>query len=559
MVYDRWDIACPDPNAVGLLTRAGYGPLAARTLVRRGIGSPKDAEDFFTMRPDGLFDPFLLPDMQKAVDRLRLAAGAGETVAVYGDYDADGVTATAIMVQALRDIGLNCVWHIPDRERDGYGLNSQAIHGLRRKGASLIVTVDTGTAARKEVAEAKELGLDVIITDHHECQGDLPGAVAVVNPRRPDSAYPFCGLAGVGVAFKLVCALTGDWRKSLIRFADLVALGTIADIMPVTGENRILITQGLKAMAVTRNIGLQALLRETEQQGKQVTAETAAFILSPRINAAGRLGRADAALGLLLTQDPAEAEILARQLCQMNSARQVIENDVAAQAAAITDESKPALVLAGEGWPVGVIGIVAARLAEQFERPAFIACIDGDVLRGSARGVPGINLAELLGRHSRLLEACGGHSQAAGFTVRRENFDAFRQAVYDECAGLRRGGSVLEIDAEIDPEWLDLTNLGALEKLAPFGAGFAQPVFALRSASALSVTPIGGGKHLRILFECGARRLDAVWFNKTKLPVDGPADIAFRAEINRFRGSEKVQLRMADARESVGGGENFAG
>jgi single-stranded-DNA-specific exonuclease len=506
------------------------------------------------MKPDGLHDPFLLPDMQQAVERVRLAAERGETVAIYGDYDADGVTATVILARALKDIGVRCIWHIPDRERDGYGLNDAAVEALRGQGASLIITVDTGVTAHKEIETARRLGMDVIVTDHHECRESLPDAVAVVNPRRAGSLYPYSKLAGVGVAFKFICAISGGWRSPLIRYADLVALGTIADIMPVTGENRLLITQGLKAMTVKPCPGLRALLRETDQHGKTVTPDTVAFVLAPRVNAAGRVSRADAALELLLTDDEDRARELARTLCEMNILRQSRENDIIEQAKAMADISAPALVLAGENWPSGVAGIVAARLAEQHERPVFVACIDGDIARGSARGVAGVHLVELLSRVGGLLEAFGGHELAAGFTLRRENIGAFKQAVLDECASLSRGEAILEIDAEIEPEWIDLDGLRGLEALAPFGAGFPQPLFAISGVSVVSRTPIGGGKHLRLIFERGGHRLDAVWFHKSSLNCGGKLDIAFRAEINRFRGQETAQLRIVDVRQSTAGG-----
>jgi single-stranded-DNA-specific exonuclease len=556
MKYDRWNVALPDAEAVMSLEQAGFRPLAARTLARRGILTPQAAETLLTMKPDGLHDPFLLPDMQKAIDRLHLAAERKETAAVYGDYDADGVTATAVMLRSLRDFGINCLYHIPDREHDGYGLNEEAIESLKKRGVSLIVTVDTGCTAHGEVETAKRLGIDVIVTDHHECQDTLPGAVAVVNPRRTDSAYPFPGLAGVGVSFKLACALYGGWRAPLIKFADIVALGTIADIMPVTGENRLLITQGLKMVVTDKAcLGLRALLRETEQNGKPVTPETVAFVLAPRINAAGRVGRADTALELLLADDMGRAGELARTLCEMNILRQSRENDIIEQAKAMADLNAPALVLIGENWPPGVAGIVAARLAEQYERPAFIACLDGDTARGSARGSAGVHLVELLKRISHLLEAYGGHEQAAGFTVTRNNLDEFKQAVLDECASLPRGEAVLEIDAEADPAWMDLDGLRGLEALSPFGTGFGLPVFSIRDVSVVSVQPIGGGKHLRLVFERGGLRLDSIWFHKTELPQSQRLDIAFRAEINRFRGLEQVQLRIIDAKPGTAGGD----
>jgi single-stranded-DNA-specific exonuclease len=547
VTYHRWDIATQDAAAVAALEGAGYLPLAARTLALRGISSPEEAECFFTMRPDALHDPFLLPDMDKAVSRLRLAVSGGEAVAVYGDYDADGVTATALLIRALRELGVSCLWHIPDRERDGYGLNMKALESLAQKGVGLIITVDTGISSHEEVEAAKALGVDVIITDHHECRDTLPNAAAVVNPRRADSAYPFSGLAGVGVAFKLICALTGSWKAPLIKFADIVALGTVADIMPVTGENRLLIIQGLRAMGQTGNPGLRALLAETGQSA--VTADTVSYTIAPRINAAGRVGRADAALELLITDDPAEAAGLARSLCEMNLVRQSREADITIRAEKLADPSAPALVLYDEGWHIGVAGIVASRLSEQFERPVFIACLEGDMARGSARGVPGIRLTELLGKYAHLLEGYGGHSQAAGFSIRKSNLETFRMAMEAECASLIREERVLTADAEVLPEWLDLDGLRALEALAPFGDSFSQPVFVMEDVSLAQAIPIGSGKHLRLSFMKSARRLEAVWFNKTEPPAAGRLDIAFKAEINRFKGQERVQLRIVAVKE----------
>lgn len=550
MTYHRWDIAPDDDGALELLKRAGYGPLAARTLARRGILTSEEAEAFFRMRPDGLHDPFLLPGMDTAVERLRLASSRGETVAVYGDYDADGVTAVCVMVRTLRGLGINCLYHIPDRERDGYGLHAEAVESLYQRGATLIITVDTGVTAHKEVEIAKNLGVDVIVTDHHECQGSLPNAVAVINPRRDDSPYPFKSLAGVGVAFKLCCALTGNWRSSLIQHADIVALGTIADIMPVTGENRLLITQGLRAMPVTRNHGLRALMNETDLKGKQITADMVAYTLAPRINAAGRVGRADAALELLLTDDTVRAGELARTLCELNVLRQSRENEVITQALEQADLTAPAFVLASEGWPSGVAGIVAARLCEQFERPVFVACLDEDMARGSARGVAGVHLVELLSGVSHLLEAFGGHSQAAGFSLRRDNLETFKKAIEQACELMERTENALAVDAEILPEWLDMSNLLELETLSPFGTGFPQPIFALRNALVTSVTPMGGGKHLRLTFTFGNQRIDAVWFNQSELPYSHRVDVAFRAEVNRFRGQETPQLRIIDMKDA---------
>ncbi len=540
MPYSRWNIGiCEAP-----LEAEGYGPLAARLLARRGLTSIKEARSFFKMKPELLHDPFLMPGMREAVARIQLALSRGETVAVYGDYDADGVTATCVMVRALRGWGADCLWYIPDRERDGYGLHKKAIEELYRNGVTLLITVDTGVTACEEVAAAGRLGIDVIITDHHECRDTLPDAVAVINPHRPE--YPFAGLAGVGVAFKVVCAVERDWRNPLIRFADLVALGTIADVMPVTGENRLLITQGLRAMAIAKNPGLWALMKESEV--KTVTADTVAYTLAPRINAAGRVGCADTALELLLTDNPAEAMELARTLCEFNLLRQAKENDILIEALSSVDETAPAIIVSGENWPVGVTGIVAAKLAERYERPAFVLSLVGDTARGSARSFRGFHLAELLRELSHLLETHGGHEGAAGFNLRRDMVETFRQAVMRSCG--KPTETVLEVDAEVKPEWLNTDGILELETLAPFGMGFLPPVFCLLGVCAVSVTPIGGGKHLRAVFESGGMRLGAVLFNQTALPDAPLLDIAFRAEINRFRGQEQPQLRIIDVKPS---------
>ncbi|MDR1691745.1 MAG: single-stranded-DNA-specific exonuclease RecJ [Oscillospiraceae bacterium] len=540
MPYTRWNIGSPLPDIVG------YGKLASRFLPRRGLSTPEEIRAFFTIGPERLHDPLLLPDMNAAVTRIKLALSRNETVGVYGDYDADGVTATCVLVRALRGWGARPVWYIPDRESDGYGLHGKALEELYRKGVSLLITVDTGVTACEAVRAANGLGMDIIVTDHHECREELPSAVAVVDPYRPDSVYPFTGLAGVGVAFKLVCAVEGQWRDPLIRFADIVALGTVADVMPVTGENRLLITQGLKSLSNPRNPGLRALMRETEVN--EVTADTVGYVLAPRINAAGRVGRADTALELLLTDDPAEAGELARTLCELNLLRQAKENDILDKSLASLDESSPVLVSAGENWPVGVIGIVAAKLAERYERPAFVLSLEGGAARGSARSMRGCHLTGLLSQVSHLLEEYGGHEGAVGFTLRRDMVETFRQSLCRLCGPPPE--TVLEVDAEVEPEWLNTEEIRELEAFAPYGPGFPPPIFCLTRVRPVSITPIGNGKHLRAVFEKGKTRLNAVRFNQTAFPNAPLLDVAFRAEINSFRGHRQPQLRLIDVRPS---------
>ena len=553
MIFEKWRVCEPSPSAVADMEERGRSPLAARLLAARGFLSHDEAETVLAVGLDALHDPFLLPDMQKAVDRINAALSSGESIAVYGDYDADGVTATALMVRTLRAKGASCVPYIPDRADEGYGLHASALRLLAGQGIKLVITVDTGITAMAEADLCKELGLDLIITDHHECRDTLPSAAAVINPRRSDSRYPFAGLAGVGVAFKLACALEGNTRRILSRYGDLVAIGTVADIMPVTGENRTLIAYGLHRAEQTKRPGLLALLCELELKGKRISADTISFSLAPRINAAGRVGQAGTALELFLTDDPLKARALAEQLSLLNAQRQIMENTITGQAAAALDPSDPALVLWGDGWPSGVAGIAAARLAAKYDRPVFLICLDEDTGKGSARSARGINLVEILSSQKALLSDYGGHAQAAGFSIPRNNIGAFKEAVLAACAEIRPEERALDIDASLLPEWVTLDGLRSLEGLSPFGKDFAGPVFCLEDAEITGVVGMGGGKHMRVSLDCGGYFFGAVWFGQPPpLPDMGKfVDIAFRPEINRFRGQESVQLQIIDIRPSA--------
>ena len=566
MKYDRWNLRPPGPaGSRAELERAGLPPLCAAVLCARGVDTAPAASAFLAHGPDLLHDPFLLQDMEKAVERISRAIREQETVAVYGDYDVDGITATCLLTQFLRTLGAQVVSYIPDRTEEGYGLNNNAIDALARQGVTLIVTVDCGITAAQEVEYARALGVDVVITDHHQCKEVLPQAVAVVDPRRPDCSYPFPDLAGVGVALKLALALTVPAQRPqvLLDYGELAAIGTVADVMLLQGENRALVHLGLERLAYTSRPGLQALLREAGcPRGQVPTTVTIGYGLAPRINAAGRMEQAGTALELLLTQDPQRGQELAQELCQLNRLRQAIELEIFQHCDQLLTHtpalSAPVIVLAGEGWHQGVIGIVASRLAEKYACPAFMISLDGDKGKGSCRSFGGFNLFGALERCAPLLDSYGGHELAAGFSIRRDNIPAFRAALcqlVEEFAGHQPMESSLDVDCEIPHcSLLSTQDVESLSLLEPFGSGNPKPVFLLRSVCVLSHTDVGGGRHLKLKLRRDGVAMDAIFFsaNTAACGIENGQrlDIAFTLQINQFRGNRTVQLQLCDLRPS---------
>ena len=564
MKYDRWNLRPSGPaGSRAELERAGLPPLCAAVLCARGVDTAPAASAFLAHGPDLLHDPFLLRDMEKAVERISRAIREQETLAVYGDYDVDGITATCLLTQFLRTLGGQVVSYIPDRTEEGYGLNNQAIDALARQGVTLIVTVDCGITAAQEVEYARALGVDVVITDHHQCKEVLPQAVAVVDPRRPDCSYPFPDLAGVGVALKLALALTAPAQRPqvLLDYGELAAIGTVADVMLLQGENRALVHLGLERLADCSRPGLQALLREAGcPRGQVPTTVTIGYGLAPRINAAGRMEQAGTALELLLTQDPQRGQELAQELCQLNRLRQAIELEIFQHCDQLLTHtpalSAPVIVLAGEGWHQGVIGIVASRLAEKYACPAFMISLDGDKGKGSCRSFGGFNLFGALERCAPLLDSYGGHELAAGFSIRRDNIPAFRAALcqlVEEFAGHQPMESSLDVDCEIPHcSLLSTQDVESLSLLEPFGSGNPKPVFLLRSVCVLSHTDVGGGRHLKLKLRRDGVVMDAIFFsaNTAACGIENGQrlDIAFTLQINQFRGNRTVQLQLCDLR-----------
>ena len=494
--------------------------LLAGILTARGITDPAEALTLLAGEED-LSDPFLLTDMQKACERIWQAIDNGETIVVFGDYDVDGVTATALLYQHLKGMGATVKCMLPSREGDGYGLSRNAIQSIHDKGYQLIVTVDNGISAVEEAEFAAELGIDLIITDHHLPPETLPKAVAVVDPRRLDDTSPFKGLCGAGVAFKLCAALDGCPPEEMLDYCgDLAAVGTVADVMPLTGENRTLVKSGLRQLQNTDRPGLEALLEEVGLAGRPITAENISYAIAPRINAAGRMDSAVTALQLVLCEDPDRAEELAHKLNEINIKRQETELEIF-KAAQVLLEQQPerledrVMLLWGRDWHPGVIGIVASRLVERTGRPVIVVTVDehGEC-KGSGRSVPGFNLHACIGSCADLLIRYGGHAMAAGLSVREENLPELRRRLNEwaarECPVLHT--APLECDLPIHLDRVTVDSVRRIDALAPFGAENPTPVFLLQSAVVDGVYPVSEGRHSRLRLRQGNASVYAVWF-----------------------------------------------
>ncbi len=558
--YGIWNIETPEMGAVNTLVGEGYPPLPAMVLAARGITDAKKAHEYLNCT-SSLIDPFLITDMDLAAGRVGLAMERNEKIAVFGDYDVDGITATCLLVDFLTRHGANCMRYIPSRLEEGYGLNPIAIHQLKQEGVQLIISVDCGITAVEEAQLCKELGIDLVITDHHECKDQLPDAVAVVDPHRPDDHYPHKNLSGVGVAFKLAAALSGDQEEVLNEYADMVCLGTVADVMLLQGENRVFVARGLESIRHTHRPGIAALMRECGCSPDTVCASTIGYNLAPRINAAGRMGQINLALDLFLTDDSSLASELARKLCELNRERQTVESQIYQQAVSMLPDGAPpaAIVLADDSWHQGVVGIVASRLAEEFCCPAFLICLDGEHGKASSRSYGGFNLFTSLTALSDLLESYGGHELAAGFTISRSQIPVFRQQIC-QLAGAYYNNSgpktMLDVDCAITPELLTVHNVDALSILEPCGNGCPKPIFAMERMTIERITMVGGGRHMRLRLRSGTSHppINAIYFSaspeSTSVAQGDVVDVAFNAQINDYRGERTVQMNLLDIRPS---------
>ncbi|MBR2582622.1 MAG: single-stranded-DNA-specific exonuclease RecJ [Oscillospiraceae bacterium] len=562
MIRKEWKIPFERKIPPKELLEGGCTPLLASVLALRGVKTCAEMDELLHGGEELLEDPMRLTDMPRAVERVRLAVERKEKVAVYGDYDVDGITSTCLLTDYLRFKGLDCIPYIPDRSEEGYGLNDAAIAALHEQGVALIITVDCGITAREETLYAASLGMDMIITDHHECgSGPLPEAVAVVDCKRPDENYPNRSLAGVGVALKLVCACEGPVGDMVERYCDLAAIGTIADVMPLVGENRYLTRRGLEKIRSAPRPGIAAMLRESSVDGKKLTASVVGFTLAPRLNAAGRLDCPAVAARLLMTDDPAEATALAVELCDLNRRRQSIETAIWDEANAMLASSAPdaPIVLASDKWHQGVIGIAASRLAEQYSLPAIMVCLNGEVGKGSCRSYGGFNLFDALSACSEHLIGFGGHALAAGLSIRSDKLTDFRAALaqyYRE----NKPAPVPEVQPDLlicDPALLDIDNVRSLDLLEPFGNANPRPTMCLCGVPLESAGEVGGGKHLRIRARLGREIFEGIFFSHTARELEirsgDLVDIAFTPQINDFRGHVSVQLLVSALRRHDAG------
>ena len=563
MKYQKWHIGTASEQDTALLKEAGYPSLLATVLAARGITTSEAAAEALERETSLTISPMLMRDMDKAVARIQKALANDETIAVFGDYDVDGITSTVLLLDYLKNCGAKCLRYIPRRIEDGYGLSKDAIQGLRDKGVTLMITVDCGITGNEEIDFAASIGMDVVVTDHHECKENLPRAVAVVDPHRPDDTYPFKYLAGVGVALKLVLALGGPDRENALfaRYCTLAAIGTIADVMRMEGENRTIVSCGLAALNHTDFVGIHALLKEAGLLGKPITSIQIGFVLSPRINAAGRMGAADLAADLLQETDPAKAEELAKQLCDLNRERQAVEQSICADAIAQIERLRPeernALVLSSEEWHQGVVGIVASRIAEEYACPTFLICLDGEHGKASSRSHGGFNLFASLSALSPLLESYGGHELAAGFTISRANIPEFRRQICALAAQYYTDDvprTVLDVDCAVSPELLTLHNVDSLQMLEPCGNGCPKPVLMMKNLTIDRISMVGGGRHMRLRLCSGHTYLNAIYFSANPQTVSiqpgDLVDVAFTPQVNEFRGTRTVQMNVIDIRPS---------
>ncbi|GIP39234.1 single-stranded-DNA-specific exonuclease RecJ [Paenibacillus sp. J31TS4] len=560
----KWTVQGMEEETVRLLAdRLGLSAIAARLLVARGIRTPEQAELFLKAGAEHAHDPYLLDGMKEAVERLRQAIEQGERIRIYGDYDADGVSSTALMTHLLRGLSAKFDSYVPHRVLEGYGLNRGAIDRAKEEGVQLLVTVDTGISAWEEVAYAASLGIDVIVTDHHEPPEALPDCCAVLNPKKPGCPYPFKQLAGVGVAFKLATALLGRFPEELLEYA---ALGTVADLMPLTGENRILVRLGLERMRQAAGPGMQALLAVAGIDRRQVNAGHLGFSLGPRINAGGRLESADTAVRLLTTADSQEAALLAENLDALNKERQRIVEEIGQEAEAVVreDGGRPprVLVVAREDWNVGVIGIVASRLLEAYYRPTLILSIDREtgLAKGSARSIPGFDLHAALTACADLLEHYGGHQAAAGMTVRRENLPELAARLNELAAAWLTDEHfvpVLQADLDASLSEVTLAAIQELEQLGPFGMGNPSPRFVFSDLEIRERRTMGKEQqHLKLQLTEAAREsaasIEAVGFGKSavlgRLSPAARVDVVGELSVNEWNGTRRPQLLIQDLR-----------
>ncbi len=533
----------------------------AKILVNRNVIEDEKIKVFLDPTRNDFYNPYLLNDMEKAVNRIIEAINNKQKIIIYGDYDVDGITSITVLKKFIQDRGIEIGYYIPDRLNEGYGLNKEAVKKIANEKYELMITVDCGITALEDVEYANSLGMDVIVTDHHEPLDIIPEALAVVNPKRKDSTYPFKNLAGVGVVFKLIQAISQKMElpeKEYLKYLDLVCIGTISDIVPLVDENRVIAKLGLKLVCVTKNIGLRELINSI--RFKKIDSNAVSFGIAPRINACGRMGHAEEAIKLFLTENLVEAGDIADNLNKYNVTRQSIERKIYDEALEKIEKNnmnlENSIILGGENWHHGVIGIVASKITETFNKPSILICFDGEEGKGSGRSIVGFDLHEALCKTSEYLEKYGGHEMAVGLSLKRSNFDSFKEKFQEivEKSDIKDIVPIIKIDDEIDLKNVTMDMVREIDKLQPFGEENKVPIFLFRNLKIDSIRAISDGKHLKLSLKYSNGWIDAIGFNMGELveqyTIEDKVDVVGFLEINSYNNIEKLQINIKDMRKS---------
>ncbi len=560
----KWQICEVDKEKVEKLkSKYGISELLATILVNKNITTQKEIEEFLNPTRNDFFDPFLINDMDIAVERIRKAIETQEKVIIYGDYDVDGITSITVLKSFLKDVGLDVDYYIPNRLEEGYGLNKNAIDEIAKNKYTLMITVDCGISAIEEVDYANSLGIEVIVTDHHEPGEELPKALAVIDNKRKDSKYPFRELAGVGVAFKVSQALAQSMNvkeEEYLKYLDIVCVGTISDIVPLISENRVITKLGIKLLKQTRNTGLKAIINSSGYS--RINSTTISFGVAPRINACGRMGKAEQALKLLLSKDIYEVNKLTQELNNYNRERQEIEKEIFESVLNKIEQNNldknRTIVVGGEGWHHGVIGIVSSKITEKYFKPSILLSFEEDGTgKGSGRSIPGFDLHEALMKCENCLEKFGGHSMAVGLTLKKDKFEQF----YEEFEKVAKENKtenivpIINVDAKIELNEIDKTVVEDLKQLEPFGEANKMPVFALKNIRIDSIRALSEGKHLKLTLRDNNQIINAIGFNIGELAneykIGDKVDLAGVLEINTFNGIDNLQINIKDIMKSI--------
>ncbi len=557
----KWEIYNVDEKLIKEIAKKfNISELVARIIAHKGIEKDEDINEFLKPTRKDFHDPFLMPDMEKAIDRIVKAIKGKEKTIIYGDYDVDGITSITVLKRYLAERDLNVDIYIPNRIDEGYGLNENAVREIASKGYTLMITVDCGITGNNEVELAKKLGIDVIITDHHEPSEKIPEALAVVDAKRKDNKYPFRGLAGVGVAFKTIQAISkkmGLAEETYLKYLDIVCIGTISDIVPLEDENRVISKLGLMLVKQTKNVGLKALLDSIGY--KQIDSTTVSFGVAPRINACGRMGHEKVAVDLFLTDDPAEARKLTEVLNKYNQDRQEIEKRIFCEAVdLVTNTDEPCIVVGKENWHHGVIGIVASKITEMYYKPSILLCYEDGIARGSGRSIKGFDLHEALENCNTYIDQFGGHSMAIGITIKEENISKFKQQFEDYARSqkIEEIVPIIQVDQKVELSNISIKDIKDLKLLEPYGEANNVPIFQINNLKIESIRAISEGKHLKMfLKDENNKGIDVIGFNMGYLSeeykIGTRVDVVGNLEINSYKGIENIQINLKDIRHTV--------